>query len=436
MGYGPDQVLDQDKITKIKHLLKVRPKGLTISDIAHQLKMNRNSVAKYLEILLISGHVEMRSFGAAKVFFLSQRVPISAMLSFSSDFILVIDNELQILQINENFLRFLEQDKESLLGKKVNDPPFTFLADLPFSELLKKKQEQRELAVEIQVLKNGSMFYFRTKVVPTVFDDGGQGLTVIMEDISRQKKAQQQLAESEERFKNITELSPFPISIIDPRGYYQYLNRKFIEVFGYTLANIPHGKNWFRLAFPDPAIRKKAMELWQGDLDQSEMGEVRPRTFPVRCKDGSQREIIFRPVTLLNGNQFVTYEDITEKRMAERTQTLVAAIVASSQDAIIGNDLHGTILSWNQGAELMYGYTREEAVGRPISILVPQELLGEYNEILTKIQEGITIHHNMTYRVRKDGSILDVSISISPVRDADGKICAASIIARDNSGGT
>lgn len=318
--YEPDRILDQDKITKIKNLLKFRPKGLTISDISQNLKMNRNSVAKYLEILLISGHVEMRSFGAAKVFFLSNRIPISAMLSFSSDYILVLDNELRILQINDNFLTFLDLDKNALLGKDITEPTLSFLQELPFQAILKKKPEQRELAAEISVLNNGSRSYFWTKVIPTVFDDGGQGLTVILEDITKQKKVQQELMESEEKFKSMIELSPFPISIIDSHGNYQYLNRKFVDIFGYTLKDIPCGKDWFRLAFPDSDLRRTAIHQWMEDMDGSHIGEVRTRMFRVCCKDGVYREIIFHPVTLLDGTQCIVYEDNTVNKRVEQIE--------------------------------------------------------------------------------------------------------------------
>jgi PAS domain S-box-containing protein len=429
--YEPDHILDQDKITKIKNLLKFRPKGLTISDISQHLKMNRNSVAKYLEILLISGHVEMRSFGAAKVFFISNRIPISALLSFSSDHILVLDNDLRILQINENFLKFLDLDKDTLLGRDIREPALSFLQELPFTAILKKKPEHREFAAEISVLKNGSRFYFWTKVIPTVFDDGGQGLTVILEDITSQKKAQQELRESEEKFKSMIELSPFPIAIVDPYGNYQNLNRKFMEVFGYTIEDIPTGRDWFLNAFPDPEQRKIAVQRWVEDLDASHVGEVRPRTFSVWCKDGIFREVVFHPVTLQDGTQCIVYEDITEKKRAEQVQAFLAAIVASSADAIIGKDLQGTIISWNRGAEHMYGYTEPEMIGRSISTLIPAENLHEYDQILSKIRNGEETKHFETRRIRKDGSIVEVSVSVSPVRDGNGIITAASTIARD-----
>jgi PAS domain S-box-containing protein len=429
--YEPDHILDQDKITKIKNLLKFRPKGLTISDISQHLKMNRNSVAKYLEILLISGHVEMRSFGAAKVFFISNRIPISAMLSFSSDHILVLDNELRILQINDNFLKFLDLDKDALLGRDITEPALSFLQELPFHAILKKKPEKRELAAEISVLKNGSRSYFWTKVIPTVFDDGGQGLTVILEDITHQKKAQQELMESEEKFKSMIELSPFPISIINPEGIYQYLNKKFVDVFGYTLKDIPSGKDWFRLAFPDPDQRRTAVHQWVEDLDKSCVGEARPRMFSVYCNDGMYREVIFHPVTLLDGTQCIVYEDITEKKRAEQVQSFLAAIVASSQDAIIGKDLNGTIISWNLGAEHMYGYTAQEMLGESVTTLIPPENLHEFDQILAKIRRGEETKHFETQRIRKDGVVIEVSVSVSPVRNGNGSIMAASTIARD-----
>jgi len=96
-------ILDQEKIIRIKKLLKSRPKGLTISDISQVLKVNRNSIAKYLEILLITGQVEMRLYGNAKVYYLSQRVPVSSMLKFASELILVLDNEMKVVDINDHF---------------------------------------------------------------------------------------------------------------------------------------------------------------------------------------------------------------------------------------------------------------------------------------------------------------------------------------------
>jgi two-component system sensor histidine kinase/response regulator len=109
----------------------------------------------------------------------------------------------------------------------------------------------------------------------------------------------------------------------------------------------------------------------------------------------------------------------------------LAAIVDSSDDAILSKDLAGTILSWNKGAERMYGYSAEEVIGRPVSVLVPPDRPQEVSGILARLRTGTAIDHFETVRVRKDGTLVQVSLTISPVRDRRGRIVAASIIARD-----
>lgn len=110
---------------------------------------------------------------------------------------------------------------------------------------------------------------------------------------------------------------------------------------------------------------------------------------------------------------------------------LLAAIVEDSQDAIISKTLSGTITSWNRSAERIYGYKAEEVIGRPISLLLPPDRPNEVNQLLTRLRKGEHIEHFETRRVAKDGRILDVSLTISPIRDESGKIFGASTIARD-----
>jgi len=126
-----------------------------------------------------------------------------------------------------------------------------------------------------------------------------------------------------------------------------------------------------------------------------------------------------------------SYRDITRRREADRQLAQLAAIVESSHDAIIGKNLDGTITSWNKGAELVFGYTSEEAVGQPVSMLKPAGLLDEEAGIIERISRGETVGHFETVRVRKDGALLDISLTVSPVFDSQGRIVGASKIARD-----
>ncbi len=120
--------------------------------------------------------------------------------------------------------------------------------------------------------------------------------------------------------------------------------------------------------------------------------------------------------------------------MRNRTDEIaqyLAAIVQSSDDAIISKDLHGTITSWNQSAERLFGYTFAEAVGKPITMLIPHDRQGEERAILERINRGERTDHYETVRQRKDGSQIEISLTVSPVRNAQGEIIGASKIARD-----
>jgi PAS domain S-box-containing protein len=123
--------------------------------------------------------------------------------------------------------------------------------------------------------------------------------------------------------------------------------------------------------------------------------------------------------------------DITAKRFAEEKQAFLAAIVENSDDAIISKTLDGIITTWNQGAERIFGYTAEEATGKHISILIPPERMDEETTIIESIRRGDKIDHFQTVRVHKNGTRIDISLTVSPVKDAKGTIIGASKIARD-----
>ena len=119
------------------------------------------------------------------------------------------------------------------------------------------------------------------------------------------------------------------------------------------------------------------------------------------------------------------------ERDAEELRSRLAAIVASSDDAIISKTLDGVIMTWNEGATRIFGYTAEEAIGKPVTMLIPPDRLGEEPEILRRLRAGERVDHIETVRVRKDGALLDISLTVSPVRNAAGDIVGASKIARD-----
>ena len=110
--------------------------------------------------------------------------------------------------------------------------------------------------------------------------------------------------------------------------------------------------------------------------------------------------------------------DITDRKRAEQSAQQLAAVVEFSDDAILTKDLDGVITSWNRGAERLFGYKAEEAVGRSITILIPHDRHDEEREIIGRIRRGEYVHHYETVRQRKDGSLLDISLTVSPLKDA------------------
>ncbi len=249
-------------------------------------------------------------------------------------------------------------------------------------------------------------------------------------DTTEKQELIQKIRENEERFRMITELSPFPLSLIDSSGNYRYLNKKFEKIFGYTITDIPTEKDWFLKAFPEITDRTNAIKTWNQDRCE-DWDLAKPRLFPITCKDGSVRQIHFCPITLKSSEQFVVYEDLTDKTESDRLRSILASIVNSSNDAIIGKTLDGTIQSWNKAAERYYGYLAEEVIGNHISLIIPPEFRDQIPLFLKRVATGETIERFDTIRLRKDGSRVKVSVTLSPIKDEEGHIIGISTIAQN-----
>jgi PAS domain S-box-containing protein len=178
-----------------------------------------------------------------------------------------------------------------------------------------------------------------------------------------------------------------------------------------------------------------------GRVNEKSLKALRERTdytdeFRIVLPDGEVRHIqaLAHPVLSASGEiaEYVgTHVDVTERKRAEEAQLRLAAIVASSDDAIISKTLEGTITSWNAGAQRTFGYAAEEAVGRPITILIPPDRLDEESQIIERLRRGESVRHFETVRLTKDGREINVSLAISPIKDAAAQIIGASKIARD-----
>jgi PAS domain S-box-containing protein len=214
-----DQV---DEIARIRTILSENPKGITIEDIAKKLPLNRTSTAKYLNTLQISGQAEMRTFGRAKVYTLSQRIPFSQMLNLSSDLLLVLDEDLIIKQVNEPFIRVFGHSSDALIGASIGKSGLLpVLSEKYLSQIKDSLTGTEHISTDRFEIK-GQEYFFKIKLTPVVFDQGGQGLAVILEDITNLKKYQLHLEQLVyERTKELTLANEQLIKEIEERQKYQ-----------------------------------------------------------------------------------------------------------------------------------------------------------------------------------------------------------------------
>ncbi|WP_406670186.1 PAS domain-containing protein [Methanolobus sp. ZRKC4] len=185
----------------IKNVLKDNPRGLSVTDISKKIGINRNTVAKYLEILRISGHIEMESIGTAKIYYLSQKIPISTLLNFTSDNILVIDSEHKVVQANERFADMLGIPKKELSGRPIEELITPMMSTRTFIEKIDEGIKGKELVEILDLIIKNELRFFKTKIIPSTFDDGESSVTVIMENITENMNSLNYLKEEQEKLE-------------------------------------------------------------------------------------------------------------------------------------------------------------------------------------------------------------------------------------------
>ena len=244
--------------------------------------------------------------------------------------------------------------------------------------------------------------------------------------------------DSEKQLQSVIENLTEGLVICDLNGQVLQCNKAALELHGFATSqecalNVAEFTKIFQFSELDGAV--VAVEQWP--LPRIIQGETLTDVeMRVRRIDGDWNRIFNYGGAIARGANgrsvaFVTMTDITERKSAEEKGRLLALIVQSSEDAIIGKTLDGIITSWNTGAEEIYGYSAEEAVGNSIAMLAPLEGSNEIATILEKLTRGGSFDHFETIRTAKDGRRIWVSLTISPIRDQSGRVVGASAIARD-----
>lgn len=235
--------------------------------------------------------------------------------------------------------------------------------------------------------------------------------------------------EALEEKARLLDLANDAILVRDASDRITFWNEGARAVYGVTreqaIGRVSHDLLHTEFAEPLESIQEKLLRngQWSGELKHTcATGEIKI----VSSRWVVERDGAGKIHSILESNR-----DITDAKRAEEVQSRLAAIVESSDDAIVSKDLTGTITSWNKAAERMFGYTQGEAIGQSITLIIPPDRKNEEINILARIGRGERIEHFETVRLRKDGTQLDVSVTISPVRNSSGRVIGASKVARD-----
>ena len=255
----------------------------------------------------------------------------------------------------------------------------------------------------------------------------------IQEEAAERRRAEDALREQREWFRVTLSSISDAVIATDAQGRVAFLNPVAESLTGWPA---------------EEAVGKPLHEIFRAVNEQTRERVASPLAAVLRAgpvvglgslliaRDGTERPIedSVAPIRDERGDvagAVVVFRDVTVRRRAEQALWRLAAIVESSDDAIIGGDLAGIIESWNAAAERLYGYTAEEVLGKPVSLLIPPDRPNELPAILERLKRGEQVGHYETVRVRKDGRRVAVSVRISPIRDAAGTFVGASAIARD-----
>jgi PAS domain S-box-containing protein len=254
------------------------------------------------------------------------------------------------------------------------------------------------------------------------------GYRGIDRNITERHRAAETLYREKEKYRTLVEESPLGVAIIGEKGDYKYINPMFIQIFGYTIEDVPTGRDWFSRAFPDPAYRQEVIASWFEDLGKSQVGEARLRTYTVTCKDGAQKIINFRPVTLITGDQLVIYEDVTEHHRAEaalrESEAKCRLLVSNIPAVVFRGYADWSVEFFDDKVEELTGYAKEDfnsGLLKWLDLSFPEDL-DESQRIFCQALKT-TGGYVRQYRIRhKQGHVLWIQARGQIIRDPASRI--------------
>jgi PAS domain S-box-containing protein len=364
----------------------------------------------------------------------SERRFLDAILNSIGDPIFVKDREHRYIYVNEAKCRLTGANRDTIIGKTDYDFPHP---DKEQIDVFVQKDNivietgQENINEEAHTDADGNLRTIVTRKSLYIDDAGRRSIVGIIRDITEQKRTEETLRRAQAAYfaeaQKLSATGSFSWNVLSGEVFW---SDEFCRIFGYDPSITPSIEAVIQRVHPEDVALVEA-------VIEGAVKERREYDFEHRLlmPDGSVkhlRVVTHRVTYEPDGSQLVgAVMDITTRRERELESTRLAAIVSSSDDAIVSKTLEGKIGSWNAGATNIFGYEATEMIGKSIFHIIPPELHEEEKEILTRLGRGEPVHHYETTRIAKDGRRVEISMTLSPLFDKSGKAVGASTVARD-----
>ena len=314
--------INSEESDRIRRILRTHPRGLSITDISRKLQMNRNSVAKYLEVLQMAGDSEMRKVCTAKLYFPSRRIPITEMLSLSRDLIVVLDSDNTIIEINEPFLTLTGATRDEIVGHDADDTQLFIFNNPEIMEMLLSEDEAGDFSREIIHNHDDKEYTFRLKLIPTNLSNGNHGTIITVEDVTDKRRFERKIEEREAFYRSVIEDQTEYIVRYDPDMIITFANEPFCKLVGKTMDKLVGTKKYL----PVPkAYRRRVQRHFEILLPEHSVGVLEN---PLINAEGETIWCEWTNRAFYKGKKIVGYQsvgrDITDRIRLEQAQKEIA----------------------------------------------------------------------------------------------------------------
>lgn len=431
----------REELSRITQVLKDHPGGLSVTEIAVSLNKDRHSVAKYLEMLTVSGHVEMRAFGPSKIYHLSQRVPMSAMLDFSSDMVVVIDRKLKVIQANDRLLMTIGLKRDDVAGKHLYEV-LPMASEYPrFQSLIHDALGGMGAGAEIAYRQDRTTLYFDVRLIPAAFEDGSKGAAIIIVDVTGRKRAEillkkanrdlekrvrertAELARTGDTLRTVLDTAPVALMVVDAKTQrITYVSPHVALFFDFDI----HGKVMDAHLYSITLLRPDGTEINDDELPliktlcngehvygaeylmkiNDQETPVLVNSAPIHGQDGKIEAAVFS-ITDITGHK------ANERKLSE-IAGLVRATLHASPVPMVAIDLNCNVIQWNAMAEKIFGWLADEVIGRPLPV-VSLEGKEKIKRLMAKIKSDGHLPDFKIPHIRKDGIPVDLKVTMTPI---------------------